>query len=68
MKNPYSLSEDELNRLQRSYETIQLVSILFGEVQRASTFTPQMTASLLELVGDDMGCVLDSIKSSFSTR
>ena len=68
MKKPYSLSEDEFDKLRRVQDSIQLVSILLDEVQRSSTFTPGMMASFMALVGEDMGCVLQSVGGTFSTR
>lgn len=68
MRKPYELSEEELYKLERARDSIRLVSILFGEVQRPSTFTPQMMASLLELVGEDIGYVLQSVSSTLSSR
>lgn len=68
MKKPYSLSEDEFDKLRRVQDSIQLVSILLDEVQRSSTFTPGMMASFMSLVGEDMGCVLQSVSGTFSTR
>ncbi|EPM68894.1 hypothetical protein A584_16358 [Pseudomonas syringae pv. theae ICMP 3923] len=68
MRKPYSLSEDEFNKLQRAQESIQLMSILLDEVQRPSTFTPGMLASFMALVGEDMGGVLQSVGGTLSPR
>lgn len=68
MKKPYSLSEDEFDKLRRVQDSIQLVSILLDEVQRSSTFTPGMMASFMSLVGEDMGGVLQSVSGTFSPR
>ena len=48
MRKPYERSEEQFHTLERAQDSIQLVSILFGEAQRPSTFTPQMMASLLD--------------------
>jgi hypothetical protein len=66
MKKPYSLSEDEFDKLRRVQDSIQLVTILLEEVQRPNSLTPQMMASFLDLVGEDMGCVLYSVSGTFS--
>lgn len=63
MNRPYSLSEDEFHKLERAQESITLVSILFGEVQRSSTFTPQMIASLLDALGEDISMVIQSMSN-----
>jgi len=68
MKKPYSLSEDEFDKLRRVQDSIQLVSILLDEVQRSSTFTPGMMASFMSLVGEEMSCVLQSVSGTFSPR
>ena len=68
MKNPYSISEDEFYKLRRAQDSIQMVTILLEEVQRPNSLTPQMMASFMALVGEDMGRVLQSVDSSFSTR
>lgn len=68
MKKPYSLSEDEFDKLRRVQDSIQLVSILLDEVQRSSTFTPGMMASFMSLMGEDMSCVMQSVSGTFSTR
>jgi hypothetical protein len=67
MKKPYSLSEDEFHKLRRAQDSIQLVTILLEEVQRPNSLTPQMVASFMGLVGDDMSCVLESVSGTFST-
>lgn len=63
MKRPYSLSEDEFHKLERAQESITLMSILFGEVQRSTTYTPQMIASLLDALGEDILLVIQSMIS-----
>lgn len=63
MNRPYSLSEDEFYKLERAQESITLMSILFGEVQRSTTYTPQMIASLLETLGEDISNVIQSMSS-----
>lgn len=63
MNRPYSLSEDEFHKLERAQESITLMSILFGEVQRSSTFTPQMIASLLDVLGEDISMVIQSMSN-----
>ena len=68
MKKPYSLSEDEFDKLRRVQDSIQLVTILLEEVQRPNSLTPQMMASFMALVGEDMGCVLQSASGTFSPR
>lgn len=68
MRSPYGLTEEEFHRLQRAQEAIDLVSILFAEMQGHSTFTPQMVASFLELVGQDMNGVLQAASGKFSHR
>lgn len=61
MKRPYSLSEDEFHKLQRAQESIDLMSILFSEVQRDSHYTPQMISSLLEMLNGEVSLVINSI-------
>lgn len=68
MKKPYSLSEDEFDKLRRIQNSIQFMTILLEEVQRPNSLTPQMTASLLELLGEDLGGVLRSVSGTFSPR
>lgn len=68
MKKPYSLSEDEFDKLRRVQNSIQFMTILLEEVQRPNSLTPQMTASLLELLGEDLGGVLRSVSGTFSPR
>ena len=68
MKKPYSLSEDEFDKLRRVQNSIQFVTILLEEVQRPNSMTPQMMASLLELLGEDLGGVLRSVSGTFSPR
>lgn len=63
MNRPYSLSEDEFHKLERAQESITLMSILFGEVQRSTTYTPQMIASLLDALGEDISLVIQSMIS-----
>lgn len=61
MTRPYSLSEDEFHKLQRAQESIDLMSILFSEVQRDSHYTPQMISSLLEMLNGEVSLVIKSI-------
>lgn len=61
MTRPYSLSEDELHKLQRAQESIDLMSILFSEVQRDSHYTSQMISSLLEMLNGEVSLVIKSI-------
>ena len=61
MNRPYSLSEDEFHKLERAQESITLMSILFGEVQRSTTYTPQMIASFLDALGEDISVVIQSM-------
>ena len=68
MKKPYSLSEDEFDKLRRVQDSLQLVTILLEEVQRSNSMTPQMMASFMALVGEDMGCVLQSVSGTFLPR
>jgi len=68
MRAPYSLTEDEFYKLQRAKNSIQLVTILLEEVQRANSLTPQMMASFLALLDEDLGEVLTSVSSTFSPR
>lgn len=63
MNRPYSLSEEEFYKLERAQESITLMSILFGEVQGSTTYTPQMIASLLDAVGEDISLVIQSMIS-----
>lgn len=60
MNRPYSLSEDEFYNLRRAQESINLLSILFGEVRGSSTYTPEMIASFLERIGEDISLVIQS--------
>lgn len=60
MNRPYSLSEDEFYNLRRAQESISLLSILFGEVRGSSTYTPEMIASFLERIGEDISLVIQS--------
>ncbi|MFJ2549962.1 hypothetical protein ACIOVF_26340 [Pseudomonas sp. NPDC087612] len=60
MNRPYSLSEDEFYNLRRAQESINLLSILFGEVRGSSTYTPEMIASFLERIGEDISLVIES--------
>ena len=68
MSRPYSLTEDEFDKLRRVQDSIQLVTILLEEVQRPNSMTPQMMASFLVLLGEDMGGVLQSAGMTFSTQ
>lgn len=61
MNRPYSLTEDEFYKLKRAHDSIQLLQILFDEVQRPTTYTPQMIASFLEGVGEDVSRVIQSV-------
>lgn len=61
MNRPYSLSEDEFHKLERAQESITLMSILFGEVQLSTTYTPQMIASFLDALGEDISVVIQSM-------
>lgn len=61
MNRPYSLSEDEFHKLERAQDSITLMSILFGEVQRSTTYTPQMIASFLDALGEDISVVIQSM-------
>lgn len=63
MNRPYSLSEDEFHKLERAQDSITLMSILFGEVQRSTTYTPQMIASFLDALGEDISLVIQSVVS-----
>lgn len=60
MNRPYSLSEEEFYNLRRAQESINLLSILFGEVRGSSTYTPEMIASFLERIGEDISLVIES--------
>lgn len=60
MNRPYSMTEDEFYNLRRAQESINLLSILFGEVRGSSTYTPEMIASFLERVGEDISLVIKS--------
>lgn len=64
VSRPYSLSEEEFYSLQRAHDTITLMGILFGEVQRSTTYTPQMIASFLESVGEDMSLVIQAAENA----
>lgn len=66
MNRPYSLSEDEFHKLERAQESITLMSILFGEVQRSTTYTPQMIASILDSLGEDISLVIQSMVCQLS--
>ena len=68
MSRPYSLTEDEFDKLRRIQDSILLVTILLEEVQRPNSMTPQMMASFLVLLGEDMGGVLQSAGMTFSTQ
>lgn len=61
MNRPYSLPEDEFHKLQRAQDAITLMSILFGEVQRSTTYTPKMIASFLDSVGEEISLVIQSV-------
>lgn len=68
MSRPYSLTEDEFDKLRRVQDSIQLVTILLEEVQRPNSMTPQMMASFMALLSEDMGGVLQSAGMTFSTQ
>ncbi len=68
MSRPYSLTEDEFHRLRRVQDSIQLVTILLEEVQRPNSMTPQMMASFMSLVSEDMEGVLQSSGMTLSTH
>jgi len=68
MKETYNLSEVQFDKLRRVQDSIQLVTILLEEVQRPNSLTPQMMASFMALVGEDMGGVLQSVSGTFSPR
>jgi hypothetical protein len=68
MIRPYSLTEDEFDKLRRVQDSIQLVTILLEEVQRPNSMTPRMMASFMALLGEDMGGVLQSASGTFNTR
>lgn len=68
MRTPYSLTEDEFFKLQRAKDSIQLLTILLEEVQRANSLTPQMMASFLAVVDEDLDEVLKSVSNTFSPR
>lgn len=61
MNRPYSICEDGFYKLKRTQDSIQLLQILFDEVQRPSTYTPQMIASFLEGLGEDISRVVQSV-------
>ena len=61
MSNAYGLSEEAFHKLQRAQDSIELMSILFSEVQRPTTYTPQMIASFLEGLGEDVSLVIQSV-------
>jgi len=65
MRTPYSLTEDEFYKLQRAKDSIQLLTILLEEVHRPNSLTPQMMASFLALLDEDMGNVLQSVNGNF---
>jgi len=68
MRKPYSLSEDEFDKLRRVQDSIQLVSILLDEGPRSSTATPRMMAAFMSVMSDEMGGVLQSVSGTFSPR
>lgn len=67
MNRPYSLSEEEFHKLQRAQDSIDLMSILFSEVQRSTTYTPQMISSFLEGLGEDVSLVIQSVREARPT-
>lgn len=67
MNRPYSLSEEEFHKLQRAQDSIDLMSILFSEVQRSTTYTPQMISSFLEGIGEDVSLVIQSVTEARPT-
>lgn len=40
MSHAYGISEEAFHKLQRAQDSIELMSILFSEVQRPTTYTP----------------------------
>ena len=67
MNRPYNLSEEEFHKLQRAQDSIDLMSILFSEVQRPTTYTPQMISSFLEGLGEDVSLVIQSVAEARPT-
>lgn len=67
MNRPYTLSEDEFHKLQRAQDSILLMQILFSEVQRPTTYTPQMISSFLEGLGEDVSLVIQSVAEARPT-
>lgn len=67
LTRPYSLTEDEFHNLQRAQNAIALMSILFDEVQRSTTYTPQMIASFLDGISEDISLVIQAAATAFST-
>ncbi|MGO1271522.1 MAG: hypothetical protein ACTMK5_07030 [Pseudomonas helleri] len=67
MSRPYSLSEEDFHKLQRAQDSIDLMSILFSEVQRSTTYTPQMISSFLEGIGEDVSLVIQSVAEARPT-
>ena len=68
MSRPYSLSEDEFNKLQRAQDSILLMQILFSEVQRPTTYTPKIISSSLEGIGEDVSLVIQSVTEARPSR
>lgn len=67
MRKPDSLSEDKFDKLRRTQDSIQLVTMLLDEEQRPNSLTPQMMASSMALVGENER-VLQPLGCSFSTH
>lgn len=63
MSLAYGLSEEAFHKLQRAQESIDLMSILFGEVTRETHYTPQMISSFLEVISGDVLVVIQSVIS-----
>lgn len=61
MNRPYSMTEDECYKLQRPEDSTLLMHILFSEVPRPTTYTPQMISSFLEGLGEDVSLVIQSV-------
>lgn len=66
MNRPYTLSEEEFHKLQRAQDSLELMSILFSEVHRPTTYTPQMISSFLECLCEDISVVIQSAVGKFS--
>jgi hypothetical protein len=68
MNRPYSMSEEDFYKLEAVRDSIALVQILAGEVQRPTTYTPQMIAAFLVLIEEHISVVIKSVSGTFSTR